>query len=101
VIQANLLAATSTQPGTSGAVYNVALGGSTTLLELHRIINAKLEAIDPKFRPRETRRSAPRPGDIQRSSADISKARTELGFEPEITVDAGLTETVEWYARRR
>jgi UDP-N-acetylglucosamine/UDP-N-acetylgalactosamine 4-epimerase len=101
VVQANLLAATRTDPATAGAVYNVALGGSTTLLELHRLISDKLAAEDPSFKPREPRLGPPRPGDIRHSSADISRARKELGYVPEVTVDAGLTETVAWYARQR
>ncbi len=100
VVQANILAGMATAPATAGGVYNVALGGSTTLLELHRLISEKLKAIDPAFRAREPRKSEPRQGDIRNSSADISKARAELGFEPAVSVDAGLAETVKWYAQR-
>ena len=40
-----------------------------------------------------------RAGDIRHASADVSKAQRDLLFEPAITVDAGLTETVRWYAQ--
>ena len=40
----------------------------------------------------------PRAGDIQHSSADIGKIRAALGFEPGVSVDAGLEETVRGYA---
>lgn len=101
VVQANILAGTSTSPATAGGVYNVALGGSTTLLELHRAICEELKSIDPAFRMRDPRMGQPRAGDIRHSSADISKARAELGFEPAMSVAAGLAETVRWYAQRR
>lgn len=96
VVQANLLAGTATSPATAGAVYNVALGGSTTLLELHRMISEKLGGP-----PREPRLGPARAGDIRHSSADIAKARAELGFAPTVTVDAGLAETVRWYAGQK
>ncbi|MCX5726892.1 MAG: hypothetical protein NT030_06965, partial [Candidatus Saganbacteria bacterium] len=32
---------------------------------------------------------------------DTSKARQLLGFEPEIKLDDGLTDTVEWYMKAR
>jgi len=36
----------------------------------------------------------PRPGDIDESVADISKARSELGFEPTVSLREGLKTTV-------
>lgn len=101
VVQANLLAATSEEPRTAGAVYNVALGGSTTLLELYRLISEKIAGTHPTFLPRPLRSSPTRAGDIRHSSADITKIRTELGYDPAVSVDAGLAETVRWYARSR
>ena len=38
-----------------------------------------------------------RPGDIKHSSADISKARDLMGYEPSISLLDGLRETVNWY----
>ncbi len=98
VVQANLLAATTTNPTAAGAAFNVALGGSTTLLELHRMIRESLIELAPESTPAPPQHGPARPGDIWHSSADISKIRKELGFEPEMSVDAGLRETVQWYA---
>jgi UDP-N-acetylglucosamine 4-epimerase len=98
VVQANLLAATSEDETTKGEVYNVALGGTTSLLELHAMIARKLLALDAARKISPPRRGPPRPGDITHSSADITKIRTELGYEPQVTVDAALGETVQWYA---
>jgi len=38
-----------------------------------------------------------RPGHDRRYSIDYTKAKTELGWEPLITLDEGLKETVDWY----
>jgi UDP-N-acetylglucosamine/UDP-N-acetylgalactosamine 4-epimerase len=100
VVQANLLAATTENASAAGAVYNVALGGSTTLLDLHRMLREQLVALNPAVQPKAPKLGPPRPGDIWHSSADISKIRAELGYEPEVSVAAGLEETVRWYARR-
>lgn len=42
----------------------------------------------------------PAPNDpIKRRCADVSKARRLLGYEPAVPLDAGLAETIAWYAR--
>ncbi len=101
VVQANILAGVVTAPATMGAVYNVALGGSTTLLELHAMIVAKLKALNPSAQPKAPRLGPPRAGDIRHSSADIAKAQRELGYEPTVNVEQGLQETVRWYAGKK
>jgi dTDP-glucose 4,6-dehydratase len=40
---------------------------------------------------------ADRPGHDLRYAIDFSKAKKELGWEPEINIEEGLTQTVEWY----
>jgi dTDP-glucose 4,6-dehydratase len=42
-----------------------------------------------------------RPGHDRRYLLDSSKLRQELGWEPEISWEEGLRETVEWYAANR
>ncbi len=39
----------------------------------------------------------PRPGDVQRHFADISKARRLLGFAPKVDLETGLERTVRWF----
>ncbi len=89
VVQANLRAATA--PNVSGEVFNVAAG---TRLELNEII-----AILNKLIGRDLRISygPPRPGDVQHSLADISKARELLGYDPAIGAEVGLALTLDWY----
>ncbi len=97
VVQANLLAATTRNPDALGGVFNVALGGSTTLNELYAMISAEV-AVIAASPAKPVKYSSPRAGDILHSSADISKIVRELGFAPTMSVDAGLRETVRWYA---
>jgi UDP-glucose 4-epimerase len=80
-------------PGIGGKVYNIGSGGSTTILELVEHLNRLLGSkITPVHAPA-------RAGDVRISQADISKARTELGYDPTITFAEGLQRTLE-YARR-
>jgi UDP-N-acetylglucosamine 4-epimerase len=41
-----------------------------------------------------------RAGDVRHSQADISKARTLLGYAPTHRLSEGLREAMDWYVRR-
>ena len=97
IVQANILAATTPNENAFAEVYNVGLGARTSLNELYVAIRSKFS--DDKIRALEPEYGPPRPGDILHSTADISKIQRDLGFESLVSVDQGLTETVEWYAR--
>ncbi len=89
VIDAIWLAATV--EGVGGNVYNVGMGERVTILDLARTLNELLgTSIEPKHEP-------PRAGDVRYSQADISRARQDLGFEPEVSFREGLKETLESY----
>ena len=83
----------STADGVAGDTFNLACGEATTLNQLldHvREISAKdVEAI---YEERQ-------PGDLQRSQADISRAREALGYEPEVDIRAGLEKTFVHHTR--
>jgi UDP-glucose 4-epimerase len=89
VVQANLLAATV--PGVSGEVFNVATGMRLELNQVIAILN-KLAGHDLNIS-----HGPSRPGDVLHSLADITKARSLLGYEPVIDAEAGLALTLEWY----
>ena len=36
-------------------------------------------------------------GDVQRTWADISRARNELGYDPKVTLEQGLSKFIDWY----
>ena len=89
VVDANLLAADA--PNVAGQVFNVATGGSITLLELVAAINELLGTeISPTLAP-------PRPGDVRQSMADIYQARELLGYEPRIGFREGLRLSIDYY----
>jgi nucleoside-diphosphate-sugar epimerase len=84
-VEGTLLA--SAADGVAGETFNVACGEATTLnqlLEHIREISGKLvEAVYEE----------PQPGDLQRSQADISRAREALRYDPAIDVRSGLERT--------
>ena len=99
VVQANLLAATTRNRAALGEVFNVACGASTTLAALYESISSRVAAVTGTP-AKPVKYGPPRAGDIQHSSADIAKIRRELAFEPGMSVDEGLEETVRWYSNQ-
>ncbi len=92
VVHGNLLAADAVPA--IGQVMNLATGGRVSLLDLVQKLNAILGTdIAPVH-------SAPRPGDILHSRADITRARALLGFEPVADFDEGLARTVDFYRQQ-
>ena len=86
VVQANVKAALSR--GVSGA-FNIASGTRIT-------INALVELLrEAGLRP-QVRMAPPRPGDVRHSLADLTRARTSLGYEPSVGLAEGLREYVAW-----
>ena len=98
VIQANLLAATTDDPGSANQVYNVAVGERTTLNELFALIRNGLGEFEPRVAAATPRHEDFRAGDVRHSLANIDKARELLGYAPDFTVQAGLERCLEWYA---
>ena len=97
-VQANLLAATTEQPEALDTVYNVAVGERTTLVQLHAALAEALRAVRPGLEVAAPRHAEFRAGDVRHSLADVSRARTRLGYEPSHTVALGLAEAAQWYA---
>jgi dTDP-L-rhamnose 4-epimerase len=75
-----------------GRTFNVGSGQSRTILsiaeDLARVIGK------PEIKPHVTGKY--RVGDIRHCFADISLARSELGFAPSVNFDEGLAELAEW-----
>ena len=42
-------------------------------------------------------RQPPQPGDVPITFADISKARTRLGYNPEVKIERGITVFIDWF----
>lgn len=95
VVQANILAATANLEF-KNSVYNVAVGGRTTLNKLIEFINQALLTVNiVGTSPLEYRDF--RAGDVKHSQADIGKAQKMLGYHPHFDVQSGLTNAVAWY----
>lgn len=90
VVEANIRAATRAQ-GFAGEALNIGRGDACTLLE----VKAAIERVVGKELRLERR--PPRIGDVPHTLADISAARTELGFNPGSDFSAELAETAAWY----
>ena len=41
------------------------------------------------------------PGDVPYTFADVTRAREELGYEPEVNIAEGIRRFVEWYRERK
>ena len=94
-VQANLLAATAGQSA-KNEVYNVAVGDRTTLNDLFSALQSALaESGKPCEKPPVYRDF--RAGDVRHSQADVSKAESKLGYEPEYRIEAGIAKAMPWY----
>ncbi len=102
VVQANVRAALIADPAALGQIYNVSLGERTTLNELFAWIRAGLTELLPgnaALAATKVEHGEMRPGDVRHSQADITKARTLLGYAPTHGVREGLAASLAWYAR--
>ena len=97
-VQANLRAALTDNAAALNEVYNVAVGGRTTLNELHRLLGESLVAIGAVSEVAPAIHREFRAGDVRHSQADIGKAQRLLGYLPTHDLRAGLAEAVGWYA---
>jgi UDP-N-acetylglucosamine 4-epimerase len=97
VVQMNLLAATSTEPGAVNQVYNTAVNARTSLNELFGTLRERLEPHYPHLQACKPVYRDFRPGDVLHSQADISKAAGLLGYEPSHTFETGLCAALSWY----
>ncbi len=90
-VQANIAAMFTENEEAVNQVYNIACGDQTSLLQLFNALAAEASSsLQPVHGP-------DRPGDVKHSLADISKARSLLGYDPAVSVDAGLRTTFTWY----
>jgi nucleoside-diphosphate-sugar epimerase len=93
VVEANLLAADAAPA--VGAAVNVAGGRGISLNELLREMGTLTEVcIAARYEP-------PRPGDVRHSRADLSRARSLLGWQPRVDLRTGLARTLEHLRRSK
>ena len=90
VVQANLRACEA--PKTAcGKVFNIACGERISLLSILEVIYGLAgRRVAPRF-------EASRPGDVRDSLADITSAKTLLGYEPGTAFGEGLAKTFQYF----
>ena len=82
-------------PKTSGRVYNLGNPDERTVLEFAQLIkqisgsSSPIRFVDPISTD-----------DPQRRCPDIQRARSELGWEPTVSLNRGLDETITWFRTR-
>lgn len=90
VIEANLKACKASHEA-AGNAFNIAYGGREYLIDVYyRLTESMGKKLEPNFGP-------DRVGDIKHSNADISKARTMLGYDPEWNFEKGISHAIKWY----
>lgn len=90
-VQANIKAALVQNPEAVNQVYNIAVADRTSLNDLFNILKEEAgSTITPDYGP-------DRPGDIRDSLADINKAQTLLGYNPQVRIREGLQQTLAWF----
>jgi UDP-glucuronate 4-epimerase len=68
--------------------------GESRTVPLNRLIELIAAALD--VTPR-VERASNAPGDVERTCADISKAREVLGYAPRVQIEEGIRRFVSWY----
>jgi UDP-N-acetylglucosamine 4-epimerase len=92
-VQANIKGMLTTNVEAKNKVYNVAVSESYSVNFLYNSIKEYLKS-DVEAIHRE-----PREGDIRNSLADISLAKSLLGYEPTTKFDAGLIHTIDFFKK--
>jgi UDP-glucose 4-epimerase len=77
-----------------GQRVNIAFGLEVTIGRIGELVCA---ACSSGVSPVHTR---PRPADVQRHAADVSKARELLGFAPEVAIEEGISRFVSWFSEQ-
>ncbi len=95
VVQANLLAALSVEDA-KNEVFNVAVGGRTTLNELFLALKLSLNDNGVAYSEAALHGEL-RAGDVRHSQADISKAGELLRYEPQFDISSGISRAIPWY----
>lgn len=91
VVAAFLAAAASDAAG----VWNIGTGAETSVLDLVDLVaSAAGRALEPRFEPA-------RAGELYRSCLDCERARTDLGWTPQVPLSAGIRDVYQWIAAGR
>lgn len=76
-------------------ILNIGNSSPTTLKEMINTI-AQVLKIEPKIKQLPMQ-----PGDVDRTYADVSKAKTLIGYEPRVTFKQGIDNFINWYKENK
>jgi UDP-glucose 4-epimerase len=94
VVEANMLAIGS--ENAAGEAFNIGTGKNISITQVVEILKHVMNK-----ESLEDVHTEPRPTDIKHGYADISKAKRILSYEPQFSIEKGLTELVNWYTMRK
>ena len=79
-------------------VYEVLNIGNSSPISLREMIDviANVLGVEPKINQLPMQ-----PGDVEKTYADISKAKKLIGYEPKVTFEEGIKKFVEWYKENK
>ncbi len=79
-------------------VYEILNIGNSSPISLKEMINtiARVLGVEPKIKQLPMQ-----PGDVDRTYADISKAKKIIGYEPKTTFEEGIKKFVNWYKENK
>jgi len=97
VIQANLLSLVTQKKEAINTIYNVAFGDRNTLNDLVGYLKEYLSEFDATISNIEIEYGPNRVGDIPHSHASVLKAKNNLNYAPQFSLQQGLKEAVKWY----
>jgi UDP-N-acetylglucosamine 4-epimerase len=97
VIQMNHLAGLTSNPSAINQIFNTAVGKSTDLNQMARLLIKYLGEFDPEILKINIEYGPRRKGDILHSLASIEKARSLLNYLPENDLKKGLKIATKWY----
>ncbi|MCD6218870.1 SDR family NAD(P)-dependent oxidoreductase [Candidatus Calescamantes bacterium] len=82
----------SLHPDSVGKIFNIARGEEVSIIDVANLLIhlLKKEGISPVF-------LSPRPGDVKRHFASVSRAREIAGFEAKINFEEGIEKFLAWF----
>lgn len=87
--------------GIPGETYNIGGNNEVKNIDLVRMLCRLMDEMAPDLPQRPSEQLITfvkdRPGHDRRYAIDASKIKTELGWQPSVTVEEGLRQTVAWY----
>ncbi len=95
VVISNILAASTENISALNQVYNIAFGATKSINSLFAHIKIGLNSnAQVTYQPA-------RVGEIKDSFASIEKATNILGYKPQINLETGIKNTIEWYGQNK